>query len=119
MERNMDRVVSFGQTVARTKVNFTTTILKEWGSITGVTKEYTKVSGKTTKWKAKVFSLGQMGALIKEIIKMIKRRVRVYLHGLTVANMMARGEMVNSTAWEHTQQTTENQEWENGRKERE
>ena len=75
----MDRVVSFGQTVARTKVNFTTTILKEWGSITGVTKEYTKVSGKTTKWKAKVFSLGQIGALIKEIIKMIKRRVRVYL----------------------------------------
>ena len=40
-------------------------------------------------------------------------------HGLTVANMMARGEMVNNTAWEHTQQTTENQEWENGRKERE
>ena len=67
----------------------------------------------------KDFSLGLMGVPIRETMLKIEKKEKVNLHGLTVANMMARGEMVNSTAWEHTQQTTENQEWENGRKERE
>jgi hypothetical protein len=50
-----------------------------------------KGTGKTTKCTETVFSLGQMADLTRELILMIKRRVKVLLPGLTVVGTLVRG----------------------------
>lgn len=50
-----------------------------------------KETGKITKCTETVFSLGQMADLTREPILRIKRRVKVLLPGLTVADTLVRG----------------------------
>ena len=76
MELRIKEFTSMAKSTAKdtssgeTKVNMwaisSTIILKETVHIDGATVEYTKVSGKTTKWRVKAYSHGQMAESILE-----------------------------------------------------
>jgi hypothetical protein len=60
MVKSMVRVASPGQTTAHMKVTLSTTISKALVFITGAIKEFTRATGRTTRWKVGVFSSGPM-----------------------------------------------------------
>ena len=60
-------------------------------STSGLMVEFTKENGSTTKWKAKVLSLGVMVVVTLENIKMIKSTVKEHSNGQMVENISANG----------------------------
>ena len=75
----------------------------------------TKVSGKTTKWKAKAYSHGQMAGSMSETTSMIRRRVTECSTGQTDVNMMACGSTGSKTVLEHIQSPAGRQKQVSGR----
>ena len=96
--RNMGRVNSNGLTVQHTLVSSPTTTSKVLGYTCGQMVASSKVTGRTTKWMAKVFSIGQTVEFMKENISMIRNTGMVCSHGLMVVNMKVTGLKANSMA---------------------
>ena len=93
-------------------------IFKETESIIGQTEEFSKDLGTTTKWKAKVFSLGLMAEDTKETTKMTRKKETGPSFGLMVDNTKVDGKMASNTAWVHTPQLQANPNKESGKMER-
>lgn len=91
MDRNMVQASLLGKTAVHTMEHFITTILKVTVFIIGAINEYTKVTGKTTKWKAKVNLNGQMAESIMASTMMIRRKAKVFFTGQMVENTKVNG----------------------------
>jgi hypothetical protein len=91
MVRSMERAASLGQTTAHMKETLSTTTSKVSVFITGAIKEFTEATGRTTKWKAGVFSSGLMAESTKGSISMIRKKDKEHSTGPTVANMRVLG----------------------------
>ena len=81
----------YGATKAHMMATFIKTISMVQVSTSGPMVEFTKENGSTTKWKAKVLSLGVTVVVTSENIKMIKSTVKEHLNGQMVENTLANG----------------------------
>ena len=106
-----------GLTAAPMKATLSTIISKVKVSITGAIKEFSVVTGKTTRWKVTEYFSGLMGVDTKATMLMIKKRATACSFGLTVASTTANGRTANSTAWERTRLQEEKQRQETGKME--
>jgi hypothetical protein len=90
-DRSTDQGSLLGRTEVLTTEHFTTTILKVTVFIIGAINEYTKVTGKTIKWKAKANLNGQMAESIMASTMMIRRKAKVFFTGQMVENTKVNG----------------------------
>jgi len=80
-----------------TLVNFWKTIFMEMVFTRGRMADNTTDSGRTTKWTEQVFLPGQTAGSMKANTLTIRKKVTVFLLGLTDASMMVTGKMESST----------------------
>ena len=64
----------------------------------------TKVTGRTTRWRAEVYLHGLTTGDTKENISMIKRKAKVFSTGLMGDNMRENGRMASNMELEYTHQ---------------
>jgi hypothetical protein len=91
MAKNTAKVDLRGLTTALTKVTSSTTTSRVLVCTTGATKEFIKVIGRTTRWKAEDLLNGQMAGSTRDSTSTIKRKDRVLFTGPTVVNTKVRG----------------------------
>jgi len=119
MEKSMAKVHSSGLMVATIRVTSLRIILRVQEHILGVTEEFTPVTGKITRWKAKVLSPGQMVAAIPAIMLMTRKRARACFTGQMAVNMTVNGSTENKMALVLTPLPAEKPRGENGVTEKE
>jgi hypothetical protein len=106
MEKNMAREISFGRTIVAMKVNFSKITSMVLGNTSGKTEESTKVSGRTTKCKAKESLLGLMEGDMRDSTRMTRNRDSECLPSEMVEFMRVSGKMENKTVKESSRRRT-------------
>lgn len=82
---------------------------------TGVTREFTKVNGKTIRWREKGFSRGLMAGSTKGNIATTRRKAKGSSRGRTDASTRASGLMGSRTASGPTRLTPARRAWASGK----
>jgi len=117
MDRSTDQGSLLGRTEVLTTEHFTTTILKVTVFIIGAIKEYTRVTGRTIKWKAKANLNGLMAESTMASIMTTRRKAKASFSGRMVENTKGSGSTVSSMVSVSTQQRTANLKLESGKME--
>jgi hypothetical protein len=112
--RNMGRELYALQTEAFTQVTFNTTRYQEEENTCGLMASPMKGSGKRTRCMDTAYWHGKTARGMKDILSMIRERVKESSIGKMEEYMMDNGKMENSMEEECSQLKMEYKEWENG-----
>ena len=100
MGRNTERVNFYGKMIVVTREIFYKITSMVSANMYGTTGEYMRVSGETTKCKARESSLGLMVDDIKASIRMIRRKALEYLPSEMAESMKENGKTENNMVME-------------------